>query len=317
MMRFASPTVMCLALSFGFVEAQAPSARAVLVTGASTGIGRKVTEKLASQGFFVYAGARKDADIKDLSAIPNVQGIRLDVTAPAEIAAAVETVRAGGRGLYGLVNNAGVAIIAPVTEVDEADLQFQLDVNVMGPYRVTKAFTELLIASKGRVVMTGSLSGFLSGFLSGPYSMSKHALEAYSDALAAEMARFGVKVSILEPGNYKSEIGTTLVARMKARGQTFEKSRFQKELTSFYERSGVGGGPEPDDVAEAALHALSDPAPQPRYLVVPNRGQAVLTIQDVLNTAAQLDLGHRYTLGRDSLVTMLDKALAASKAVKP
>src|SRR5688572_4708369 len=90
--------------------AQPPARRAVLVTGASTGIGRKTAELLASKGFFVYACARKDADMKELDAIENVQAIRLDVTKQDEIDAAVKTVRDAGRGLYGLVNNAGVGV---------------------------------------------------------------------------------------------------------------------------------------------------------------------------------------------------------------
>ncbi|MDX2057145.1 MAG: SDR family NAD(P)-dependent oxidoreductase, partial [Gemmatimonadales bacterium] len=134
--------------------AQPATPKAVLVTGASTGIGRKITELLAARGYFVYAGARKPEDLAALSRIPNVQGIRLDVTVPAEIAAAVETVEKAGRGLHGLVNNAGVAVIEPLIEIDEQDLAFQMDVNVMGPYRVTKAFSRLLIASKGRIVTT-------------------------------------------------------------------------------------------------------------------------------------------------------------------
>src|SRR3954467_5781809 len=88
--------------------------KAVLVTGASSGIGRKIAERLAANGFFVYAGARAQKDIDDLSAIKNVQGLRLDVTVPAEIANAVATVTKGGRGLYGVVNNAGVVIVAPM-----------------------------------------------------------------------------------------------------------------------------------------------------------------------------------------------------------
>jgi NAD(P)-dependent dehydrogenase (short-subunit alcohol dehydrogenase family) len=87
--------------------------RAVLVTGASSGIGRNITETLAAQGWFVYAGARAADDMAALNAIPNVQAVRLDVTVAADIAAAVETVRVGGRGLHGLVNNAGIAVLAP------------------------------------------------------------------------------------------------------------------------------------------------------------------------------------------------------------
>lgn len=291
--------------------AQPATPKAVLVTGASTGIGRRITELLAARGYFVYAGARKPEDLAALSRIPNVQGIRLDVTVPAEIAAAVETVEKAGRGLHGLVNNAGVAVIEPLIEIDEQDLAFQMDVNVMGPYRVTKAFSRLLIASKGRIVTTGSLSGFVAGPLSGPYSMSKHAVEAFTDALAAEMARFGVKVSVVEPGNYKSEIGKTLQTRMRAKGKSYDASAFQQEMKRFQDGAALGSNdPEPDDVAEATLHALSDPNPKLRYLVVPNQRQADLTIRKVLTVAAQLNQGHRYSYSRDSLVAMLDQALA-------
>ena len=101
------------------LAAQSPTApRAVLVTGASTGIGRTMTELLASKGYFVYAGARKAQDIADLNKIPNVQAIKLDVTSKTDIAAAVATVERGGRGLYGLVNNAGVAVAEPLIEMD-------------------------------------------------------------------------------------------------------------------------------------------------------------------------------------------------------
>ena len=96
--------------------------KAVLVTGASTGIGRKITERLAAEGYFVYAGARKDADLAELDLIENVDAVRLDVTKPEEITAAVEIIAKGGRGLYGLVNNAGVAILGPLVEMLDAEL---------------------------------------------------------------------------------------------------------------------------------------------------------------------------------------------------
>jgi NAD(P)-dependent dehydrogenase (short-subunit alcohol dehydrogenase family) len=202
--------------------------KAVLITGASSGIGRNMAETLAREGYYVYAGARKQADIDALSAIDNITGIQLDVNEQEEIDAAVEFVRAQGRGLYGLVNNAGVAIIAPLIEVDEDDLFFQMNVNVFGPYRVTKAFAPLIIASKGRITTTGSISGILSGTLFGPYSMSKHAIEAYTDSLAREMHKFDVQVSVIEPGNYKSSIVDSLIRRMQSRGQRFEDSLYRE-----------------------------------------------------------------------------------------
>ena len=93
---------------------QTPKQKAVLVTGASTGIGRNIAERLASEGYFVYAGARKEKDLQELDAIENIQSIRLDVTIQEEIDAAVETVTKAGRGLYGVVNNAGVAVVGPM-----------------------------------------------------------------------------------------------------------------------------------------------------------------------------------------------------------
>ena len=131
-------------------SAEAQAQQAILVTGASTGIGRKIAEDLAAHGFFVYAGARKQKDIDALNQIANIQAVRLDVTIQEEIDAAVETVRKGNRGLYGLVNNAGVYIGGPLIEVDLEELQWLMDINVYGVYRVTQAFAPMIIESKGR-----------------------------------------------------------------------------------------------------------------------------------------------------------------------
>jgi NAD(P)-dependent dehydrogenase (short-subunit alcohol dehydrogenase family) len=102
----------------GEAEAAEPTQRAVLVTGASTGLGRAIAERLAAEGYLVFAGARKKADLDALDAIENIRAIRLDVTVDEEVEAAVATIRAEGRGLYGLVNNAGVLITGPMSEVD-------------------------------------------------------------------------------------------------------------------------------------------------------------------------------------------------------
>ena len=297
------------------LAAQSPTGQqAVLVTGASTGIGRTMTELFASKGYFVYAGARKDQDIADLNKIPNVQAIKLDVTSKADIAAAVATVGRAGRGLYGLVNNAGVAVVEPLIEMEEEDLTFVFDVNVYGPYRMTKAFSKLLIAAKGRVVTTGSISGILSGPLLGAYSMSKHAVEAYTDALAAEMARVGVKVSVIEPGNYQSEMGRNVVRRMEERGKKIEGSMFEKELRNLINSTSAElRDPKPDDVAQAALHALFDPTPKARYMVVPNQRQAEVTLRKQIQELVQLNEGQQFSYSRDSLVSMLDQALKRVK----
>ncbi len=271
--------------------------RAVLVTGASTGIGRKITERLAAEGFFVYAGARKEHDLQALGAIRNVQAVRLDVTDARDIAAAVETVTRAGRGLYGLVNNAGVAVAAPMAELKDEDFDFLMKVNVYGPVRVTKAFLPLIRESKGRITTIGSISGILSAPSLGAYSMSKHAMEAFGDVLAVELEPAGVHSSLVEPGNYNSEIGASLEKRMGMKSRLGDRSRFK----------------EPDEVAAAVLQALSEPQPKRRYMVVPDASEGERTIRKAIEELAQLNEDHAFSYDRDALVKMLDAALAKTR----
>jgi NAD(P)-dependent dehydrogenase (short-subunit alcohol dehydrogenase family) len=317
--RFIRLSLIVLLSAVGVVPAagaqSGESQKAVLVTGASSGIGRRIVERLASQGYFVYAGARSPDDLRQLSTIKNVQSIRLDVTAPSEIAAAVETVTRAGRGLYGVVNNAGVIVVAPLIELEEKDLDFIFGVNVYGPYRITKAFAPLLLASKGRVVNISSLNGILASPMVGAYSMSKHAIEAYGDGLAAEMARFGVRVSLIEPGNYGTEIGRNLLARMDT--AIVKGSRFEQQMRGTIAAMGTfENNPPPDDVANAVLDALSSATPRMRYLVVPAANQAAVTIRRMIDKLVQLNEGHTFSYDRDALVKMLDEALARSKQVR-
>ena len=287
---------------------------AVLVTGASSGIGRTITETLASRGYHVYAGARKPEDLQALNAIANVQAVKLDVTVPADIAAAVETIRRAGRGLHGVVNNAGVAAIAPLIEMEERELTSLFDVNVFGPFRITKAFAPMLIESKGRVVNISSISGILSGPLLGAYSMSKHAVEAYGDALSAELARFGVKVSLIEPGNYRSEIGKNTVAQIERAVAARPDSPYQPQMRNMVTAMGqYDNYPEPIEVANAAVHALFDPNPKMRYMVVPVVRQGEVTIRKAIDELVQLNQGHPFTYDRETLIKMLDEALARHK----
>ncbi len=284
--------------------------RAVLVTGASSGIGQRTTEVLSENGFFVYAGARKAEDLARLDAMENVKSVRLDVTIPSEIDAAAALVREEGRGLYGLVNNAGVAVMGPLIELPEEDMHFQLDVNLFGPYRVTKAFADLLIESKGRVMTVSSIAGILSGPFVGAYSMSKHGVEAYIDALADELARFDVTVAAVEPGNYRSQILASMVRRMEERGYSAEGSRYGSVLDMITGPLDRSQYEEPDDVALAALDFLSSDSPKRRYMVVPNQFEAAITIRQALTELVQLNEGHAFSYSRDELVQMLDQALA-------
>lgn len=278
-------------------SAESPTPKAVLVTGASTGIGRKVTEKLAADGYFVYAGARKEEDLKALGAIKNVQAVRLDVTKIEDIDAAVETIKRGGRGLYGLVNNAGVSTIGTLADLKPEEFDLVMAVNVYGPYRVTRAFEPLVIAEKGRIVTMGSIAGIGAPADLGAYAMSKHAMEAFTDSLAAQMTALGVQVSIIEPGNFNSQIGNNATLRTGAVTRLANRSRYK----------------DPDEVAEAVENALFDPKPKRRYMVAPDQGEADWTIRKQIEQLVQLNEGQPYTYDRDALIKMLDEALANAR----
>jgi len=294
------------------VYSQSSSPRAVLVTGASSGIGRKITERLSAKGLFVYAGARSQKDLDELNTIKNVQAVRLDVTVPADIAAAVETVKKGGKGLYGVVNNAGIAVVAPLVEVDDKDMESIVNVNLLGPYRITKAFAPMLLESKGRVVNISSLNGIVASPMIGPYSMTKHAIEAYGDGLSAELARFGVKVALIEPGNYGTDIGKSVIARTDT--NAYKGSRFEAQMRSaLNSMRAFESYPPPDDVADAVYDAITNDTPKLRYLVVPAQNQAAIAIRKLVDEIVQLNSDQKFSYDRDALVKMLDDALARSK----
>lgn len=288
--------------------------KAILVTGASSGIGRNIAETLAANGYFVYAGARKQADLDALNRIPNIQSVRLDVTKQDEIDAAVKTVRAGGKGLYGLVNNAGIVALGPITEIDEDELAWILDVNVMGVFRISKAFAPLIIESKGRISNISSISGVLSGMFWAPYSMSKHAIEAYTDSLAQEMALFDVQVSAINPGNYRSKIGTKEAVVLAKQPYAQPGSPYAEHIVEHIEYlSDRSMYKDPDDVAVAVMHALFDESPKPNYLVVPNQDEADWTIRKILEEMAELNAEHEYSHTDEELIQMLKEATAAQR----
>jgi NAD(P)-dependent dehydrogenase (short-subunit alcohol dehydrogenase family) len=272
--------------------------KTVLVTGASSGIGRKITERLAADGYFVFAGARKEADLQALGTIHNVQPVRLDVTKPEDIDAAVQTVVKAGRGLYGLVNNAGIATVGPLLDTKSDEFDAVMNVNVYGPYFMTKAFAPLIVAGHGRIINIGSVSGIIDNPNAGAYQMSKHAMESFGATLAKELTPSGVQVSLIEPGSYKSDIFKNEVSRSGTGAQ----------LVDYWAKL-----QEPDDVAAAVAVALSEPKAKRRYMVVPEERQAEVTIKAQLEQLVQLNEGQPYTYDRATLIKMLDAALAGAR----
>lgn len=301
------------------------TSKAVLITGASSGFGRQATEQLAAAGYFVYAGARKDADIEALNSIQNVQAVRLDVTKPEQIAAAVETVRAGNRGLWGLVNNAGVNVIDPLIEGRESDWEFLFDVNMFGVMRVTQAFAPLIIESKGRIVNISSIGGILSGgpmIGYGPYTMSKHAIEAFTDQLESEMKPLGVTVIAIEPGSFSTKIGESRCKRMLAQIGDREYRYYaeaMKEYTEGCERrleENLEVGTDPKPVSDAIEQALFAEKPKRRYLVTSNEFEARITIWKLFEEMLSLNYQQEYSFSREQLIEMMDEADAVVKGEK-
>jgi len=299
--------------------------KAVLITGASSGIGRHAAEQLATAGYFVYAGARKDSDIEALNKIKNIRAVRLDVTKPDEIAAVVETISSEERGLWGLVNNAGVNVIDPLIEGRETDWEFLFDVNVFGVMRVTKAFAPLIIESKGRIVNISSISGILSGgpmIGYGPYTMSKHAIEAFSDQLESEMALLGVKVSAVEPGNFRSKIGESRCKRMIKQAAERKYRYFAESMKDYTEgcqkrlEESLQYGSDSKPVSDAIQHALFAEQPKSHYLVTSNEFESSITILKMFEELLHLNHQQEYSLSREQLLEIMDDEWAILKGEK-
>lgn len=285
--------------------------KAVLVTGSSSGIGLRMTQELSSNGFYVYAGVLHKAEMEAMNKMDNVTAVQFDVRKQGEIDAAVKFVEAQGRGLYGLINNAGVSIFGPMLELPVEQLEYQMDVNVYGPFRVTQAFGPLVVKSKGRIATTGSIAGILSPAFMGAYSMSKHSIEAYTDVLAQEMARFDVSVHVIEPGNYGTNIGNAAKSRLMDLDYWSENTQYKQEREVLLGRlDQTSKGPDPIDVAKSALHLMQSDSPKSRYLVTSNSGQAEVTVRRQISKMLELNNGQTHQFDRARLIEMLDEELA-------
>jgi NAD(P)-dependent dehydrogenase (short-subunit alcohol dehydrogenase family) len=248
--------------------------RSVLVTGASTGIGRATALRLDGSGWKVFAGVRREEDAVSLcaEASERLTPVILDVTDHEQIAAAAERIGwEGGGGLDGLVNNAGVAVPGPLETVPLEDLRHQLEVNLVAYVAVTQALLEQIRRAEGRVVFLSSIGGRIAFPFGGPYHASKFATEAIGDVFRQELRPWGLKVSIVEPGSIDTPIwgrGQDKAAEIEARspktdllyGNAIEK--FRKLIQDTAER-----GIPPEKVAKAISHALESPRPKSRYLV--------------------------------------------------
>jgi NAD(P)-dependent dehydrogenase (short-subunit alcohol dehydrogenase family) len=245
---------------------------AVLVSGASTGIGAATASLLAREGFVTFAGFRSTADENRVAELgTNVRPIVLDVTLQPSIQDAVRIVRTSGIPLTGMVSNAGIAIGGPLEHLPVEELRRQFEVNVFGSFALVQALLPLL-AGGGRIVLVGSISGRLATPYIGAYSASKFALRALADALRVELAPAHIKVSLIEPGSVKTPIwrkGREAADEMAAQIGETTRPHYRLaldrmlRLTQAEERDGMPA----DVVASAILHALTAPKPRANYVL--------------------------------------------------
>ncbi|XVS67126.1 SDR family oxidoreductase [Actinosynnema sp. CA-299493] len=259
-------------------KALPPTGRTVLITGASTGLGREAALHLAEQGFRVLAAVRKTEDGDRLVAdCPSgrIEHVVLDVTDQASITAAADEVagKVGDRGLWGLVNNAGICISAPLEVVSTDLLRRQLEVNVVGQLAVTQAFLPLLRAARGRLVNVTSGLGTVAIPYLGPYSAAQFAKEGMSDALRRELAPLGVTVSVVCPGSIWTPIwakiaqdGHDALAAAPAAVADLYRATFLRFL-GFNEQTAKDSKTRPAEVAVAIRAALTSVRPKTRYRV--------------------------------------------------
>jgi len=246
--------------------------KSILVTGASSGIGRATAEYLALHEFHVYAGARNTNDLEDLCKKPNITPVKLDVTSTEDVINVRKIIEAKATGLFGLVNNAGITKAGPLMDVSVEELRVQFEVNLFGVHQITQVLFPLLLQAKGRIVMMSSDSGFFATPFVGPYCSSKFALEGYSDSLRREILCHGMKVILIEPGRIRTPIWNKGEQILKS--EQHAQSIFWKEAKAMGEyaiRKGKTGGLPPIEVAKTVYHVLTAEHPKLRYIVAENR----------------------------------------------
>lgn len=254
------------------------STGAVLVTGASSGMGKACALCLAQAGYTVFAGVRKERDAQMLKqeGSSRLIPVILDVVDNHTIAAAFQTISetVGAAGLVGLVNNAGVGVTAPIELVPLDELRRQFDINVLGQVAVIQAFLPLIRVARGRIINVGSVGGKTTIPFGGPLCASKYAIESINDALRMELRPWGIHVALIAPGSIRTPAVDKLVQDSEAMLKTFPPEGAKRYATAYrafvqtfvkHEESGV----PPEVMARVVLKALTARTPRTRYPVGP------------------------------------------------
>jgi NAD(P)-dependent dehydrogenase (short-subunit alcohol dehydrogenase family) len=248
--------------------------KAALVTGASSGIGRATVRRLDAAGWKVFAGVRKEEDAAALreESSARLEPLMLDVLDPDAIAAAAERIGAEAGGLDGLVDNAGAAVAGPLEALPIEDFRRQVELNLTAQLAVTQAMLPAIRTARGRIVLISSMGGRVALPLTGAYHAAKFGLEGLGDSLRQELAPWGIKVVLVEPGSIDTPIWST---GEKDADRIFDAApprmrdlyggmveRYRQVVKDTAER-----GVPPEKVAAKIEHALTTSRPRARYLV--------------------------------------------------
>jgi NAD(P)-dependent dehydrogenase (short-subunit alcohol dehydrogenase family) len=249
---------------------------AIVVTGASTGIGRATAIELDRIGYRVFAGVRKDSDAESIrgEGSDRLEPLEIDVADEASVAAAAKSVeeKIGDAGLAGLVNNAGIVVAGPLEGLPLDGLRRQLEVNVVGQVAVTQAFIPALRRARGRIVLMSSVGGRISIPFMSPYHVSKWGLEAIGDALRLELKPWGMDVVIVEPGAIATPFwqkGQDTADEVEGNMDPEMRRLYGEQLEAVRgaARKSEAEGIPPERVAEVVAKALTSARPKTRYLV--------------------------------------------------
>src|SRR5215216_405515 len=252
--------------------------QSIVVTGVSTGIGWGITKVLIQKEFRVFGSVRKTQDAERLMEEfgSNFVPLIFDVTDEAAVQTAAQQVREQlqGEKLFGLVNNAGIAVPAPLIHMPTDDFRHQLEVNLVSVLIVTKAFVPLLGVDRtlrgqpGRIINISSVGGKNGGPFLGPYSASKHGLEGFSESLRRELILYGIDVIIVGPGSVATPIWDKAEQADVSMYEGTDYVESAQRVQNYMIRDGRNGYP-PEKVGEVTLHALTTPKPRVRYAVIP------------------------------------------------
>jgi NAD(P)-dependent dehydrogenase (short-subunit alcohol dehydrogenase family) len=280
----------------------------VLVTGGTDGLGRAAAVLLAEHGYRVFAGGRDTERRAALDQLARdrklpLETLDLDVCDDASVNSAVSEIERRAGPVDILVNNAGIAIAAVMEEISLADLRKQYETNIFGVVRTTqRVLPEMRQRRLGRIINMSSISGKVPLPIMGPYSSSKHALEAISDALRLEVYPFGIAVVLIEPGYIPTSMNRTAAELSSAYAKGAERSPYRAVYQGFlgsWEKTRKASKYRPEDCARVVLQAIEETPPRARYLVT-REAKIAAFMRRVMSDRA-FDRGMRKRLGLDAI----------------